>query len=587
MDWERKPGANRDAAAPATALGLIGGALLAAIAAFSVRAAEVPSRAVLPQRIIYCPFNILNDSKVEEFLKIFERAKKAGYTHVLLDDTKFGILGTMPPKYFENARTVVKKIRDLDMKIMTYVFCLGGDAEYILSLNPNLAEGFPVEDAPFVVRDGKAVHVTSPGIASANSDFEQVKGDEFIGWGNQDKPGQITFPDRETVKSGKVSCRLQDVGKHDPEHGHGRLRLDFKAPHHRALLASFWIKTEGFSAANRIKAGLYDGARELIDHALKVKPTQDWTQYRLLFNSMKCDDLHLYLGVWGGKDGKMWIDDVRIQEPGLLNALRREGTPLKVAGEDGTVYEEGKDFAPVQDPKLVSFDADHDGPPIALTKESRIQEGARLKVSFTHAFRITGSAFPCLSSPEFREMLVDQARRVRELLSPDGWLMAHDEMRVMNWCPACAKRNITPGKMLAENVADCFKIIRELDPQKPVLVWHDMFDPNHNARDDYYLVNGSLKGSWEGLPKDVVIATWRGKSETLKFFADRGHAQVLCGYYDKNSREGVKKDVAMWLEAAKGIPNLTGICYTTWRGNYEFLEAYMEEVNAQVADWVK
>ena len=52
-----------------------------------------------------------------------------------------------------------------------------------------------------------------------------------------------------------------------------------------------------------------------------------------------------------------------------------------------------------------------------------------------------------------------------------------------------------------------------------------MFDPHHNAVDKYYLVNGSLKGSWEGLARDVIIANWNGDkaAESLKFFADRGH----------------------------------------------------------------
>ena len=36
-----------------------------------------------------------------------------------------------------------------------------------------------------------------------------------------------------------------------------------------------------------------------------------------------------------------------------------------------------------------------------------------------------------------------------------------------------------------------------------IYVWNDMFDPFHNAVNDYYLVRGDLKGSWEGLPKDV------------------------------------------------------------------------------------
>ena len=44
---------------------------------------------------------------------------------------------------------------------------------------------------------------------------------------------------------------------------------------------------------------------------------------------------------------------------------------------------------------------------------------------------------------------------------------------------------------------------------------------------------GSLTGSWEGVPKEVVIANWNGgkKRPSLGFFVDRGHRQILAGYY--------------------------------------------------------
>ena len=75
-----------------------------------------------------------------------------------------------------------------------------------------------------------------------------------------------------------------------------------------------------------------------------------------------------------------------------------------------------------------------------------------------------------------------------------------------------------------------------------------MFDPNHNAvAKDYYLVNGPLTGSWEGLDKDVIIVPWyfAKRAESLKFFADRGHQQVIAGYYDAKP-ERIKE----WLDAA-------------------------------------
>ena len=98
-----------------------------------------------------------------------------------------------------------------------------------------------------------------------------------------------------------------------------------------------------------------------------------------------------------------------------------------------------------------------------------------------------------------------------------------------------------------------------------------MFDPNHNAHKDYYLVRGDLSGSWEGLDRDVIIVPWyfEKRRESLKFFADRGHNQVIAGYYDH-----APDQIAEWLTAAKGLPGISGVMYTTWEFKYNDLEKF-------------
>ena len=86
--------------------------------------------------------------------------------------------------------------------------------------------------------------------------------------------------------------------------------------------------------------------------------------------------------------------------------------------------------------------------------------------------------------------------------------MSHDEIRVMNWCEACQQRNLDAGAMLADNVRACAQILREVNPGGDIYVWSDMFDPHHNARDNYYLVRGNLTNSWLGLDPGVMILAW-------------------------------------------------------------------------------
>ena len=132
--------------------------------------------------------------------------------------------------------------------------------------------------------------------------------------------------------------------------------------------------------------------------------------------------------------------------------------------------------------------------------------------------------------------------------------------------------------MLAENVHDCAAILREVNPGGRIYTWSDMFDPNHNAvKGPYYLVNGPLTDSWLGLDKDIIILPWyfEKRAESLKFFANRGHRQVIAGYYDHRPEQ-----VKEWLAAAKSTPeSVTGVMYTTWQNKYDDLETFGQFVD--------
>jgi len=133
---------------------------------------------------------------------------------------------------------------------------------------------------------------------------------------------------------------------------------------------------------------------------IRTDPTSDWQPVVIGFNSMSYDNVRVYAGVWGGKQGRFWLDDLRIEEVGLVNVLCRAGTPLTVRDESsGTVYEEGRDYAPVADPKL-TFRFDHPGLAIRLVPGSRIQDRQTLRVSYYHGMAIhDGQVTICMSEP--------------------------------------------------------------------------------------------------------------------------------------------------------------------------------------------
>jgi hypothetical protein len=266
---------------------------------------------------------------------------------------------------------------------------------------------------------------------------------------------------------------------------------------------------------------------------------------------------------------------------GLVNVLRRPGTPLTIAGDDGKVYEEGKDFETVKDPRAgnVAWAGDyevwHPAPPL----KTKLPQGTKLRVSWYHpAIIYDGQVSACIAEPKLNEILADQAKRMKQAWGENaaGYMMSHDEFRTLGWCKACQDRHQTPGQMLADNVRACSALLR---PSR-AYVWNDMFDPHHNAVvGPYYLVNGPWTGSWEGLDKDVVIMNWNHgeRAKSMKFFADRGHRQIIATYYDDDDLSQTRD----WLKTAGDDPSVIGYMYTTWRGDFSKVEAFAKTVGSR------
>jgi hypothetical protein len=99
-----------------------------------------------------------------------------------------------------------------------------------------------------------------------------------------------------------------------------------------------------------------------------------------------------------------------------------------------------------------------------------------------------------------------------------------------------------------------------------------MLDPNHNARDGYYVFNGNFGGSWEHIPKDLIVACWYYdiRDKSLRHFDERGFRTIGCGYYDGDDEKAVEG----WVASLSRTPGSCGIMYTTWSGRYDFLEAF-------------
>jgi hypothetical protein len=225
-------------------------------------------------------------------------------------------------------------------------------------------------------------------------------------------------------------------------------------------------------------------------------------------------------------------------------------------------------------PYAGEYESWHEPPAIKILDRSRLPDGTRLRVSWYYPPIIyDGQVSACISDPHLKELLADQARRMKQTwgAAAAGYMMSHDEFRCLGWDKSCENSGHTPGELLAENLRDCTNLLRP----STAYVWSDMFDPNHNAvPGPYYLVNGPWTGSWQGLDKDVIVVNWNfpKRDASLKFFADRGNRQLIAGYYDNDAH------TVEWLESARKVPGIAGIMYTTWRSDYSNIEKFAREV---------
>lgn len=554
-----------------TALGLLLSLLLPACAP-SGRA----QKKAYPYRWVYVSRNLRSDRHVADIERIAAIASAHGLNGMVLA-ARLDMLDLQPPEYFERLRRVQAILKEKRLELIPILFSAGYGGS-MLAHDRNLAEGLPVQNALFVASRGEARHVPDPAPALLNGGMESFEGHRLSSYALQDAPGRLTVVDREIFREGRASVRLENPAA-DP-HGQARLMQEVPVRPRRQYRISLWVRTENLEPprAFRVRVLTTDG-RSLAPWNPRVPATGDWRRLVWGFNSLTYDRVRVYVGVWGARGGRVWVDDVRVEEVGLLNLLRRPGTPLRVRGESGGIeYEENRDYAPVADPQL-DFRFDHEAPAIRLLPGGRIREGERLRVDYYHGMTIHESQTPiCMSEPKVYEIWADQVRRIRQTLGPlRHFLLSMDEVRMGGSCEACRRRGLSMAEILGDCITRQFRMLRESNPEAEIWAWSDMLDPHHNARANYYLVEGDYTGSWQHVPRELGIVTWyyEKRRESLAHFSRLGFRTLAGAYYDADDLENPRG----WLEALDRTPGAAGIMYTTWENKYDLLGAFGDLVS--------
>jgi hypothetical protein len=513
-------------------------------------------------------WNLSRDSDVDEITRVFETASQHGLNGAVVS-LGLDTLCKRTPEYFRRLDSIRAAAEKNRLELIPAIFSVGYGGS-VLSHDRQLAEGLPVRDAVFQAGGGQARLLPDESGRVVNGGFEEFARGRFAGYRFHDQPGEISFSDTDTKHSGQASLRMENF-RANP-HGHGRVMQEVRVQPHRCYRLSVWLKTDGLEPAGAFKIQVLAGNRTLAPQAFDVPASGDWRKLTMLFNSLEFDQVRLYAGVWGGRGGKFWLDDFTVEEIGPLNVLRRPGTPVVVRSEDGAqTYAEGTDYAPLEDPAFSATRVDREAPPLRLLPGGRIQDGQRVRVSWYHALAINRSQVTvCMGEPKLYEIFDHEAALLAERLRPRRVFLNMDEIRMGGTCAACCGRNM--GQLLGECITKQTQILRRHMPGVQIYIWSDMLDPHHNAHGDYYLVAGDFTGSWNHVPKDLVIAVWGGapREKSMKFFADEGFQTLAACYYDADDL----KDVKAWLRLAGQTPNVRGLMYTPWQKKYALLPEF-------------
>ncbi len=522
----------------------------------------------LADRWFYASFGCDSDARADELIALIRRAADSGFNGMLW------ACGVENYFNWDDARKArLAKIRraaeDADVEIIPILWSIGyGTA---LGIDPNLAEGVPVRDLPLTVADGFAAAEQTP-LDVSNASFEDWNGDQPTETVFVDSKGKIAFRDDAVARTGKSSLRFENYETNP--HGHGRVLKEIELPPNRLYRVSLWLRAENVEGRTMLAVHSEKGEISNARPDFKKADENGWTKVSTTFLSPSEGKTRIYAGIWDGKTGRFWLDDMSLEPLGLVNPLRREGTPIAVYDAERKIeYREGRDWRLPENYRPSPWKQDAPSQKLTIPRGSRIKDGATLSVDYYYPPLVGAPQIgTCMSTKAIYRYFEKSAKSVKKALAPKKWFLSMDEIRCAGTCAACRERGISLAEILGDCLTRQYETIQKTSPGAEVYVWSDMLDPKHNARADYYACEGDYTGVWDLVPKELIISCWyyEIRDDSMKFFSERGFRTQGAAYYDVDSLD----TSADWLETCAKTPGCVGMMYTTWRGKYELLDGF-------------
>jgi hypothetical protein len=512
---------------------------------------------------------------------LIDQAAAAGYTGLALWDSGINFLqnSSWNPSYMSQ---VIQYAQSKGLAVMPVVAPYGHSYDMLLQ-NPNWAEGEQVVGTQFRVDStGRTLQLVNSFPGLANGGFESGQ----TGWFSYEDPG--VGLDNTVSHSGSASALIANAP------ANARISQNFAVQPWRQYHMRMFYKTQNFQGYSQMEIFADNNyALNRVNQPFSLAANQGWTQWDYTFNSGPHTSMTILTGVWGGSRGNYWIDDISLEETGLVYVLRGASTPLGVYDPNNPahVYQENTDFGAISDTQFAGSppyfqDNWHQPMVVPIPAGSSLRPNQLVAMNWYAIQPVYGDAGASLTDPGPAQWRTQNAAAVGTIFpNAAGFFFGYDEMRNMDSTASAKALNMTPAQLLDWHFNQTYSVFRALKPQAPIYVWGDMFDPNMNAVNNYYVVEGDLTGSWTGLPADVIVMNWNlgALNTSAAWFAGKNpqwpvaHQQVIAGYYDSgNGGMAATSELAQ----VSGIPGVVGLMYTTFSDDYSQLAAFAGAVHA-------
>lgn len=513
-------------------------------------------------------------------------AASLGYNGFIISNWDDNTLESVSQQYKNNVSRAMAEAKRLKIAIIPRHF-YQGDAVYD---NYNLAEAFPVRGTKFKVVGGEARSVQDHETGFKNGGFESGT----TGWNLINMPGSGV--QNGGAKSGNACLRISGAN------AYARIKQGgIKLKPYRAYRLSVWAKTQGFTGWADARFAVM-GSGSLLHKRYRPFGTpvnemsrgtwttlsinHGWVKSQTDFNSLNSTTASVeFLASRPGKApvGTIWLDDIKLEEVGLFETVRRKNCPIIVKSMDGSkTYKEGTDYT--VDPQCDVFTKEdwwYQGH-LKIPAGSSIKNGQELRVSWyqmADVEQIAPEANYCLT--ETRDALRDNVRRMDNIYGDSSYMfVGFDEWRTAFWDDRCEL--FPKARTAGEYMASALKLSTDIawtgNNCRELIMWNDMYDPYFNAWKPYGMTNGGCLESWKNMDTNIVIMNWRPGPKW-----DRMSLRFFMGVDDSlNPEKKVWRQILSvmggarvggWLNMVdqaekEGGRGVIGISYVSWGAGY-------------------